>query len=931
MIFSKFFKPSWQHKDSSVRIEAINNELSLNVDEHYNTLMEIVKHDESELVRRAALLKINSLSVWYDASQSNSMNSVRSFAEKQVEKVLLGQHDIKLTTKDKKQFVGEKLKPSLLETWLKAESDPQIVVALFKRINKPQLLHSVFKQHQNEEVQVLLLHDITKGDGLDKLMKVAVNNNVKSLIEEILIKEKEQLEKPKKLTKAAQLVLSKYLALRDAKDYALAIKSRQALLEEWQHLIPEFCCLESEQRDAFIGRFNEIELTVQKALAPQAEAFEQEKIAQELAAKRVEVMAHFNELKLAVDQKITQAIFDNSAIDEESTTQDIDQLITQVESSIITSDEKAKLVNKLLSVKTKLQKLPEVAEAVSSATHLISKMSQVSFPNSVEQLDEKQLQYRDWKSEWREVSKKASGVLPESIQNAYLEIKNSWDEALAPLIQEQKKQFHVTQRKIKDVSRLINSGKYNAAFGVFKKARAYYENLSEFQQSKLKRDYDTVTEKISELSDWEHYIATPRKKEILEQVADLAENPLANPSEQADKVKSFRKLWNSVGHADDEIEHELNEQFNLLSEKAFAPCRQYYAEQEKLRESHLALRQQIVDEAKSLAAQPINDHFDWKQYETQFNRLKQNWRDAGEVDRVAYRELNKAFKNSLAPIRKNIEHKHLQSVEAKQALIAHASTLLASSDLGQAVNEVKELQVKWKALGYSGPKHENTLWKEFRKINDELFARRSEEFEENKKVIEQFEENCNKKINETLKLLDNNDLESVLMVTRNLKSLKKQLDSQDKGAKVVEKQFKIEFQKLAKLEQKLRAKVDAENWKLVFDALNFMLEEKVSNFQKLNDISPRWQKRLLEMDEKHEAEFHARRDRTLVLEILAGKESPESEQNKRLEIQLAMMQEQMNSGQLNSVEQGLADWLAVGAITMQDKSLIDRVQAIFVK
>lgn len=102
MIFSKFFKPTWQHKDSAVRLEAINNELSLKVDEHYNVLMELAKNDESELVRRSALLKINSLSVWYEASQSNSMNAVKAFSEKQVEKVLLGHHDIRLTTKDKK-------------------------------------------------------------------------------------------------------------------------------------------------------------------------------------------------------------------------------------------------------------------------------------------------------------------------------------------------------------------------------------------------------------------------------------------------------------------------------------------------------------------------------------------------------------------------------------------------------------------------------------------------------------------------------------------------------------------------------------------------------------------------------------------------------------------------------------------------------------
>ncbi|GHF91720.1 DUF349 domain-containing protein [Thalassotalea marina] len=929
MIFSKFFKPTWQHKDSAVRIEAINNELSLKVDEHYNVLMELAKNDESELVRRSALLKINSLSVWYEASQSNSMNAVKAFSEKQVEKVLLGHHDIRLTTKDKKQFINEKLKASLLENWLKAETDADVVVALYHRVNKPQLLHSVFKQHQDEAVQLALIEHCTTSEGLDKLLKVAVNPAVKQTIENILNKEKELQEKPLKVTKAAQLVLSKYLALKDAKDYQLALENKSQLIEEWRTLTNEFSCLSDEQRDTLLNRFQEIENTVQKVLAPQAEAYEQEKIAQELTLKRQETLSSFKKQQKEIDQKITQAIFDTNTVDETSTNQEIDNLIEQVQASVIHNKDKTDLVNKLTSIRQKLNKLPQVAEAVSSATHLISKMSQVSFPETIEQLDEKEGDYKRWKNDWREVNKAASGVLPESIHNAYLEIKNNWDKALAPLIQEQKKQFHITQRKIKDVARLINSGKYNAAFGVFKKANTLYENLSDIQKNKLQREFQTVSEKIADLSDWEHYIATPRKQEILTQITELAESPLTDPNQQASKVKSFRKLWNTLGHADDDIERDLNEQFNSLSEKAFAPCRLYYAEQEKLRESHLVERQKTLAEAQTLAALPIDENLDWKQYESQFNRLKQKWRDAGEVDRVAYRELNRAFKSAIETVKQAIDVKHQQSIDAKKLLIAQANELLQAEDLSYAVNEVKALQSKWKALGYSGPKHENSLWKEFRKINDEIFAKRSEEFVANKQLAQQVEESYQEKIKDITKELKNNELESVLVVTRNLKDLEKQVDVNDKNNRVIEKLFRNEFSKLEKLEQNLKAKALTENWKLVFDALHFGAENDIANFKQFNDISSVWQKRLLDNQAKAVGDLQKRIDKTLALEILAGKESPKAQQDRRLALQLEMMQEQMNSGRLNSLEQGLNEWLTIGKINVQDIPLIDRAQAIF--
>ena len=61
MIFSRFFKAKWQNKDSNVRIEAINNELNVTVDADYKILIDLLNTDDNELVRRAVLLKIQTL------------------------------------------------------------------------------------------------------------------------------------------------------------------------------------------------------------------------------------------------------------------------------------------------------------------------------------------------------------------------------------------------------------------------------------------------------------------------------------------------------------------------------------------------------------------------------------------------------------------------------------------------------------------------------------------------------------------------------------------------------------------------------------------------------------------------------------------------------------------------------------------------------
>ena len=83
-------------------------------------------------------------------------------------------------------------------------------------------------------------------------------------------------------------------------------------------------------------------------------------------------------------------------------------------------------------------------------------------------------------------------------------------------------------------------------------------------------------------------------------INELVETPLDNPNEQADKVKNFRKTWNLLGHADEELDKGLNEAFNQACELAFAPCRLFFAEQEKLREQHFILRTNIIEQATAM-------------------------------------------------------------------------------------------------------------------------------------------------------------------------------------------------------------------------------------------------------------------------------------------------------------------------------------------
>ena len=382
----------------------------------------------------------------------------------------------------------------------------------------------------------------------------------------------------------------------------------------------------------------------------------------------------------------------------------------------------------------KLIQLPQIAKSVSDATHLISKISQVALPKNIDELNLRKPLFDEWLQEWKSVEHKAAGVFPESIVDAFKEIKKQWQQGLKPLIKEQDLLLSLCQKKISDVKRLVTSGKYNAAFGVFKKAKKSFDLLSDNQKSRVQRDFDDISNKIAELSDLEQSIATPRKNNLLEEIQLLVNQPLDNPNDQAAKVKQFRVTWNSLGHAEESVEKELNYQFNALCEQAFAPCRLFYGEQEKLRELHLETRELLINKAKNFTDEFLtrinegidNKTIDWKYIDGTLNKLIQEWQNSGQVDKSKFQQLNEAFINVLQPVKVELRNYHQRNSDSKNLLIAQVTQALSDDDVFSAIESVKKLQNQWQAIGYSGQREENQLWQKFRKVNDQLFAKRDE-------------------------------------------------------------------------------------------------------------------------------------------------------------------------------------------------------------
>ncbi len=955
MIFSNLFKTkvNWQHKDATTRITAINNELSLSNQEHLTILQGIVVNDDSDLVRRAALIKLNNFAAYLSASHDNSQDKVKQFAAEKVHQILSSDLDIELDDKEKQNLLAQQkqhplLNSATLEAWFFHEKNSEIIIALYQELSlrkkSAQFLLQCFTQKQELRFKQYLINQIDDIKVLEKLIKKASEEQIRTDIEAKIDAIQAKLEEPIKVNKQAQLILAKLQALKDIADYGTYKQRKIKLLKEWQDVTAQFDLLNSDKVANYIGKQTAIMSHLDKLFVAKAENYQQQIIADKLAHDKQQDKKAFSQNLNQLNQSITTAVFSNENLNEALFHKQLSQLMDDIESSTLNKSEQQSFIAEVNQLTARLGKIPEIAECVSQATHLISKISHINLPSNLEEFNDKQLAYHNWLTSWKVVEQKTLGILPESIIESQKQIVSTWKHGLKPLQSQQKELFFQHKKKLQDIKRLLNIGKYKVCFGLFKGVTESISFLSAQQTLQLQRDFEQVEKRIAELSDWESYIATPRKHGLLKAIKGLVEKPLDNPNEQAVKVKEYRKTWNTLGHADESVDQALNEDFNKLCEQAFAPCRLFFAEQDKLREKHLKHRQSILVNAKQLVS-TVKDSIasqtvDFKQCENQLNHIQQQWANGGEVDRVHYKNLQQEFREVIKPLKVAINDFHLNNVEQKNRLINQVEALLDNEDVYAAIESAKKLQQQWRSVGFAGKSQENILWQKFRTVNDQLFAKRSVLKSEEKSLLAAQQQNFETQLTA---LNDNLTAASSEQDKPTLLSLSSEVESLHQAVKQKAPSLRGVISKIERtkvlIEQKLSEidkKFAQQSWSSLFTVLTEMITsqltiEELKHNNTFNNLTNFWQKRLTEYSKvTHQAGIDERSSKTLVIEILSKSDSPASLAEQRMAVQVKLLQQQMLTGNDIDLSKELADWLLLGKLETADLPLLERLQKVFI-
>ncbi len=904
MIFKRWFKPKWQHENATIRQLAIAD-LDQSSNEHKEILHELAFNDGVEAVRRTALERLNEFSLWWQASKHESADRLKQFAEQQLITMLL-QNQVSMQLKQ--QFIAECNRSSILEKLAHTETDANIKFSLIQRLARNDLYQSGILDDTLSVSQRLALLQLLDDDKvLEKLNRQLTNAELTQAVQDKIAKRLEQKLKPERVRKQVVLLLAKLNSVRENNDIAQAQQKLSLYQQQWLELADDLTCL--PDADDFTAKYNKVCQLTERAFAPRLAELQ---LAQQQQAARVAQQALYQELAAQLANVATQIATALTAGDLDAVSaqqQVISMLANAIADADLTTAQRQPLLLSHKAMQQQLDQLPQLAEALALTARLLAEQAAIGLPSAEQDINAAYQQFKQWQQQWQRQVKVLKQLMPQSFSDSYLQLSKQWQQHCEPLLGQQEKLQRQFKSKLAEFKRLHQAGKYNVLFGLFKGITRDYESLTALSQQQLATEFQQISAQVDDLADLQAYIATPRKQELVAVMQQLAAASDVTPADRASQVKQSRALWNTLGRAEAALEEQLTQDFNQACEQAFAPCREYFAEQDAQRLKNAAAKLVIIEQLEQQVASGLTG----KALDTALQQSLKEWQQSGSVEKAQFDQLQPRFSQLVNQLKQQQKTEQQQNSEAKQQLITIAKQLCSGDSVDQVSAQLKVLQQQWKNIGFAGRNQDQQLWQEFRSVCDQWFAERAAAKEL------QLTEQAQRKSQQGEQLSALAEQISAAASQATLQPLLTQLnqlyisDDRDLIAQKKQLQQQVE-QRLAELQ----VESTQTKYRLLFDALS------LPEFQ-VNDLPPIYR---LVFNQQQEKTFN-RADLTLALEWAAGQPSPEADASRRQQVQMLLLTDKHNSGESINQEQLLARWLQFGPLSTDEQQLLQRVRVLY--
>ncbi|UKN00667.1 DUF349 domain-containing protein [Paracrocinitomix mangrovi] len=251
-----------------------------------------------------------------------------------------------------------------------------------------------------------------------------------------------------------------------------------------------------------------------------------------------------------------------------------------------------------------------------------------------------------------------------------------------------------------------------------------FKRLTSLYKDKKKVEVNEIRE--SEKSNYE------KKKALIAALTDLIQNE-ENIGRAISRFRDIQDSWKEAGTVAREKRQELQREFSNLVESFKYNINIYKDIKDHDLNRNLSLKKDLLDKLKALLDIKII-----KEVEEKLHTLQDEWNNIGGTHQEDWEKIKNEYWDTVNAVYQKIHQfykerreERAENIEKKKEIIQKAQQVLEreiSSHKGwkKQTDIVIGLQEEWKSVGY-GPKEENNaVWKEFRKICNEFFARKKE-------------------------------------------------------------------------------------------------------------------------------------------------------------------------------------------------------------
>ncbi|MCH8552483.1 MAG: DUF349 domain-containing protein [Natronospirillum sp.] len=505
------------------------------------------------------------------------------------------------------------------------------------------------------------------------------------------------------------------------------------------------------------------------------------------------------------------------------------------------------------------------------------------------------------------------------------------------------------RRRVGTIRNLIRRGRGAVKGGHLRQARGIWRNISEQLEelgevhAGLREEADAYHEELQKLADWQAFAVVPKMEELIDHMRQLTERQM-HPQDKADAVQALQQEWRKLSRGSGGQHQTLWDEFHALAEAAYAPCKDYFAEQAHLQTLNAEKRRELIGQLHQYHETNDWHNPDWAEVEKVLRLAARDWRHFSPVRPKEHRETEKSYHAIIDRIRAQLHEEFDRNRVERERIIEEARALRDEENLRTATERLKALQQEWKQSGRTHRKDDQRLWQEFRAVCDELFGRRDEQSQAFKAELDQHLHaalQVIKRIEQAATQEDDAQLQQALSSLSDWETEFQACSPLPKArADETRERFRKAVQALRSARSRQRHSRERATWQALFDRAKCLAELEAAmtagEFDEalcrqvkaiwedgtaLPAVATQVDQRLRETLQQFAAEkgpdstqgaVEQHRRQVVLLEVLTEKESPEGDRALRMEVQVERLAEKMGQ-QTNrrDVEAALAAWLAM--------------------